>query len=99
MRFYFNQKHRFTEHEAKFIVACIILGLEYVHQRNIIHRDIKPENIVVDQNGIFVNRLNFFLGYFRITDFGIARFMRKNNSVDTSGTPSYMGKFALSNPF
>lgn len=32
------------------------------------------------------------LGYLRITDFGIARIWRPDNSQDTSGTPGYMGK-------
>lgn len=32
-----------------------------------------------------------FLGYVRITDLGIARIWRPENSSDTSGTPGYMG--------
>jgi serine/threonine protein kinase len=56
-------------------------GLEYIHNKNIIHRDIKPENLVFDEDG-----------YLRITDFGIARVWRPENSQDTSGTPGYMGK-------
>jgi len=52
-----------------FFVACLVAGLEYCHQMNIIHRDIKPENLVIDEEG-----------YLRITDFGIARNWRRNNS-------------------
>jgi protein kinase A len=29
-------------------------------------------------------------GYLRITDFGVARKKRENNSEETSGTPGYM---------
>lgn len=29
-------------------------------------------------------------GYVRLTDLGIARAMRVDNAVDTSGTPGYM---------
>jgi protein kinase A len=29
-------------------------------------------------------------GYLRVTDLGVARTFRLNNSVDTSGTPGYM---------
>lgn len=46
----------------KWFVACMVEGLEYVHNKGILHRDIKPENLVFDKNG-----------YIRITDFGIAR--------------------------
>jgi serine/threonine protein kinase len=63
----------------EFFVACLIAGLEYCHEKNIIHRDIKPENLVIDMDG-----------YVRITDFGIARIWRPENAQDTSGTPGYM---------
>ena len=38
----------------------------------------------------------FFLGYVRITDLGIARIIKPDNSSDTSGTPGYMGNYLLS---
>lgn len=57
----------------------MISGLEYIHNANIIHRDIKPENLVFDDHG-----------YLRITDFGVARKWKQENSSDTSGTPGYM---------
>ena len=60
-------------------MGCIIDGLEYLREKKIIHRDIKPENLVVDD-----------LGYVRITDLGIGRVKRAENSSDTSGTPGYM---------
>ena len=52
-----------------------------MHTNNIIHRDIKPENLVLDEKG-----------FVHITDLGIARVMKHENSSDTSGTPGYMGK-------
>lgn len=60
-------------------MACILLSLEYLHNKNILHRDIKPENLVVDENG-----------YLRLTDFGIAKLLQKENYTETSGTPGYM---------
>lgn len=63
----------------EFFIACIVLALEYLHNNNIIHRDLKPENLVLDN-----------LGYAYLTDLGIARVLRQDNSSDTSGTPGYM---------
>lgn len=34
--------------KIEFFAACIIVGLEYLHENNIIHRDIKPENLILD---------------------------------------------------
>lgn len=65
----------------EFLISCIILGLEYLHENKIIHRDIKPQNLVLDSRG-----------YVRITDLGIARIKKTSNSSDTSGTPGYMCK-------
>lgn len=45
----------------EFFVACILLGLEYLHEKNIIHRDIKPENLVLDKNG---NKISLLVIYF-----------------------------------
>lgn len=76
LRLHISKKRIFTEEETKFTIACIILSLEYLHNNNIIHRDIKPENLVMDHNG-----------YIKLTDMGIARYLIKDNSADTSGTP------------
>ena len=61
------------------MLACMVLGLEYMHNQGVIHSDIKPENIVMEDNG-----------YVRITDMGIAKILKTENSQDTSGTPGYM---------
>lgn len=79
-----------------FFIACLVAGLEYVHNKNIIHRDIKPENLVLDDQGKLEIVKFWSIGYLRITDFGIARVWRPENSQDTSGTPGYMGKLYLS---
>ena len=79
LRFHIGKKRRFNEQQTKFMIACMIVGLEYMHNENVIHRDIKPENIVMEENG-----------YLRITDMGIARILKSDNSSDTSGTPGYM---------
>ncbi|CAD8096742.1 unnamed protein product [Paramecium sonneborni] len=79
LRYHIGRLRRFKEHQTKFFVACVILALEYLHNSNVIHRDVKPENIVLDNNG-----------YARLTDLGIARIWKSENSQDTSGTPGYM---------
>ena len=84
LRYHFCRIRRFTEEETKFFTSCLLLGLEYIHNNNIIHRDIKPENLVCDQNG-----------YIRITDFGIAKINKGDNSSETSGTPGYMAPEVL----
>lgn len=38
----------FKEEEAKFLIACILTAVEYIHKKKIFHRDIKPENLVFD---------------------------------------------------
>jgi serine/threonine protein kinase len=35
-------------------MACVVAGLEFIHNKNIIHRDIKPENLVLDDEGIIM---------------------------------------------
>ena len=69
----------FNEIETKFFISNIIIALEYLHNHKIIHRDVKPENLVLDLNG-----------YVRLTDFGIARFDKKDNTKESSGTIGYM---------
>mmetsp|Transcript_28406 Transcript_28406/g.50562 ORF Transcript_28406/g.50562 Transcript_28406/m.50562 type:complete len:359 (-) Transcript_28406:30-1106(-) len=79
LRFHLGKNKSFNEETTKFFIACIVTSLEYLHVNNVIHRDIKPENLVLDSRG-----------YLRLTDFGIAKSMRADNSSDTSGTPGYM---------
>lgn len=60
-------------------MACIVIGLDFMHSNQIIHRDIKPENLILGNDG-----------YVRITDLGIAKKIKPENSEETSGTPGYM---------
>lgn len=79
LRYYLGKKKKFSEQESKFFVACIVVGLEYMHNNGVIHRDIKPENLLLDEKG-----------YVHITDMGISRIWSPDNANDTSGTPGYM---------
>ena len=84
LRYHIEKKDNFSEQETKFIISNIILGLEYIHNNNIIHRDIKPENLIFDS-----------FGYLRITDFGISKINEYDNSNESSGTPGYMSPEVL----
>ena len=84
LRYHLCRIQKFSEEETKFFIACVLLGLEYIHGNNIIHRDIKPENLVCDDKG-----------YIRITDFGVAKIKKEDNSSETSGTPGYMAPEVL----
>ena len=84
LRYHICKLRRFSENKTKFFIACLLLGLEYIHGNNIIHRDIKPENLVFDDRG-----------YLRITDFGVAKIRKEDNSSETSGTPGYMAPEVL----
>jgi 3-phosphoinositide dependent protein kinase-1 len=35
---------------TRYIIAEIVLALEYIHEKNICHRDLKPDNILLDSN-------------------------------------------------
>lgn len=72
-------KRVFGEEKARFIIACVILGLEFIHRLGYVHRNIKPENIIFDKTG-----------YVKICDFKLLRDASQTNYYDTSGTAGYM---------
>jgi serine/threonine protein kinase len=59
---------------ARFVIAQIILAIEYMHGRGILHRDIKTENILIDQNG-----------YCLLADMGLSCFCEEV-AVDSAST-------------
>ena len=86
LRYHINKSKLFNEKELKFILACTILGLDYLHQNNILHKDIKPENLVFDSKG-----------YLHITDLGISKIYHEDNAKENSGTLGYMAPEVLFN--
>ena len=55
---------RFVERDIKFYIAQLVLGVGYLHKRDIIHRDLKMENIMLDEQG-----------YVKIIDYGLSRML------------------------
>ena len=84
LRYHISIHKKFSEEQTRFFICGIILSLEYIHSKGIIHRDIKPENLVLDAKG-----------YVRLTDFGIAKKIKEDNSNESSGTPGYMSPEVL----
>ena len=90
MRYHINKKAVYNrkndENQLKFISGCVLVGLNYIHEKQIIHKDIKPENLVFDSRG-----------YIHITDFGISKIYHPDNGKENSGTPGYMAPEVLFN--
>jgi cGMP-dependent protein kinase 1 len=69
--------------DSQYYIGSMILGLEYMHHRQIIYRDLKPENIMVDK-----------LGHMYIIDLGTAKILSSERNHGRTytiiGTPHYM---------
>ncbi|CAI6333392.1 unnamed protein product [Periconia digitata] len=73
-----NKGGRLSDIETAVIIRQILKGTEYLHNCNIVHRDLKPENILMtslEEGGRIV-----------ITDFGNARALPQNESLDDRKT-------------
>jgi serine/threonine kinase 38 len=56
------KKDIFTEEEARFYIAEIVLAIEALHNMGCIHRDLKPDNILIDKTG-----------HIKLSDFGLSK--------------------------
>ena len=75
-----SKKRRFSEDQAKFYAAQMVLALEHLHQNNVVYRDLKPENVLINYDG-----------YIKITDFGLSRLeVNQNEATTMCGTPEYL---------
>jgi hypothetical protein len=70
------------------ILADVLAGLGYAHERGVIHRDIKPANLLMSSA-----RPPHGRGMVKLADFGIAKQTSDNTLTATGmlvGTPAYM---------
>eukprot|EP00047_Mylnosiga_fluctuans_P003990 m.232160 g.232160 ORF g.232160 m.232160 type:complete len:734 (+) comp12307_c0_seq1:159-2360(+) len=84
LSWHLKQRETFSEAEAKFYAAEIVLGLAHIHSRNMIYRDLKPANILLDG-----------MGHARISDLGLVRDMSKSLPTSECGTHGYMSPEVL----
>lgn len=80
---YLTKNEKLAEHQARLLIAEVILAVEELHRRNIIHRDLKPDNILIGEDG-----------HIKITDFGLS----KDNVSKGKLTSTFCGSIAYLPP-
>ena len=71
---YIEQQKVINWKEAVHFVTQILKALQHAHDKGIVHRDVKPQNIMLLQDGTI-----------KVTDFGIARFIRLPQQATVDG--------------
>ena len=76
------------EYTAKYYIAEVLIGIEYLHSKNIIYRDLKPENVAIGEDG-----------HIKILDFGLSKEGMYENVLTSTfcGSPAYLPPEVLLN--
>lgn len=73
-----------TEKYAAKVMKYLLIGINYLHSKQVVHRDIKPENILI------TNKASFKDMSIKIIDFNVATIKYDRTLKGVTGTTDYM---------
>mmetsp|Transcript_68674 Transcript_68674/g.217208 ORF Transcript_68674/g.217208 Transcript_68674/m.217208 type:complete len:398 (+) Transcript_68674:259-1452(+) len=72
----------YSESDARECFKQLMMGIEYLHSKNVVHRDLKLENLLLAKKGD--------LHTVKVADFGLAKKAAEAQLATVCGTPQYV---------